>query len=213
MRRELDVMFRGYRRNLQRSQPNHIELLVEKNTVEPIVRPIASRYSIPITSGRGFCSLPPRAAMADRFRRSGKPCLVILFVTDFDPDGEEIAHSFARSMRDDFGIDDLEPIKVALTFRQVTERRLPANLVAKESSSRYAAFVERYGRDVFELEALAPAALQRIVQEGIDDVLDTDAFNDELDAEREEAVYLDGLRQRARLALRGALDLDAGGAV
>lgn len=205
IRSELHVMFKGYRRDLLRSQPNHVEILVEKNTVEPIIRPIAERYSMPITSGRGFCSLPPRAAMAKRFRESGKEQLVILFATDFDPDGEEIAHSFARSMRDDFGIERLTPIKVALTFQQVTDYRLHPNLVAKEGSSRFAAFVAKYGHNVYELEALPPAELQRVVQVGIDEVLDVPAFNAELDAEKNEAAYLDGLRQRVHLALRGAL--------
>ena len=44
-----------------------------------------------------------------------------LVLSDFDPEGEDIAHSFARSMRDDFGIDQIELVKVALTDRQVRE--------------------------------------------------------------------------------------------
>ena len=59
--------------------------------------------------------------MAQRFKKSGKDKLVLLMVSDFDPDGEEIAHSFARSMRDDFGVADIHPIKVALTAAQVKE--------------------------------------------------------------------------------------------
>ena len=46
-------------------------------------------------------------------------------LSDFDPEGEDIAHSLARSLRDDFGIDAIEPIKVALTAAQVQELRLP----------------------------------------------------------------------------------------
>ena len=61
LQKELNGFAKGYWRDLMRSQPNHVELLVEKNTVEPIVQTIASRYTIPITSGRGFCSIPPRS--------------------------------------------------------------------------------------------------------------------------------------------------------
>jgi len=35
----------------------------------------------------------------------------VLIVSDFDPDGEEIAQSFARSLRDDFSISTIKPVK------------------------------------------------------------------------------------------------------
>ena len=94
------------------------------------------KYCIPYTLGRGYANLPVRHKMAERYRKSGKDRLIILIVSDHDPDGEEIAHSFARSMRDDFDIEEIEPIKAALTTDQVVEYELPTNsLTAKKSSS------------------------------------------------------------------------------
>ena len=90
------------------------QIVAEKNTVAPILRTMAERYCIPLTSGRGYCSLPPRHAMAERFRKSGKERLVLLLVSDFDPDGEQIAESFASSMRRDFGIANVDAVKVTL---------------------------------------------------------------------------------------------------
>lgn len=195
IRREVDGMFRGYWRNLMQSQPNHIELVGEKNTVAPILKPIAAQYTIPLTTGRGYCSLAPRHAMAERFEASGKQKLVLLIVSDFDPEGEDIAHSFARSMRDDFGIDQIHPIKVALNSEQVRQHKLPPIMQAKVSSSRYKSFVKRYGKDVFELEALAPEMLQEIVREAIEAVIDGDAYAAEILAEREDAAFLEGARR------------------
>ena len=57
--------------------------------------------------------------MVKRFKSSGKDKLILLILSDFDPDGEEIAHSLARSLRDDFDVDAVEPVKVALTREQV----------------------------------------------------------------------------------------------
>ena len=90
VRQELDNFLKGYHRDLMRSQPAHVEIMGEKNTVASIIRPVASRYTIPFTIGRGYCSLPPRVEMAERCRRSGKDTLVILFLSDFDPEGENI---------------------------------------------------------------------------------------------------------------------------
>ena len=203
IRRELGGLLNGYHRDLQRSQPAHIEILVEKNTVEPIVRPVASEFCIPITSGRGYCSLPPRAAIASRFEQSGKDRLCLLIATDFDPDGEEIAHSLARSLRDDFDIEAIDPVKVSLTAEQVEAFNLPPKLKAKQTSSRYQRFADSHGDDVFELEAIPPVELQRLFREAIDSVMDIEAFNTELDAERKDAAFLDEARQRVHASMRG----------
>lgn len=198
---ELEIFLRTYRRDLLASQPNHIELVAEKNTIAPVVMPVAQEYCVPTTVGRGYCSLPPRAAMADRYHRSGKAAFILLVVSDFDPDGEEIAHSLARSLRDDFGVERMEPVKVALTAEQVERFGLHTDAEAKKGSAHYRKFIQRYGRDVYEMEALSPAQLQDLVRQSIQSVLDLDAFEREQDQERQDAASLGAVRQVVRSAL------------
>lgn len=200
MREEISDFLKGYRRDYQQSQPNHLELLVEKNTLLPILRPVAMQYLMPITAGRGYCSLPPRHAMAERYFDSGKDTLVLFIVSDFDPDGETIAESYARSMRDDFGVD-IHAVKVALTYEQTKELDLPPALPAKETSSTYRAFEERYGSASWEVEALDPGTLQRLLRDAIDSTLDVDAFNAELDTEKQDAAYLQTVREKVHAML------------
>jgi hypothetical protein len=203
IRLQLDEFLRGYARDLMQSQPNHLEIVGEKNTVGPILETVAGEYRIPLTIGRGFCSLPPRHAMANRYRESGKAKLVVLMLSDHDPDGEEIVESFARSMRDDFGVADIHPIKVALTAEQVRRFKLPPGLVAKTSSSNYGKFLKQHGRHAHELEALAPEQLQAILREAIDSVIDLKAFNREIDAEKANAAHLEGVRRTVIQDMKG----------
>ena len=200
LRKEIDTFAKNYWRDLLQSQPNHIEILVEKNTVEPIVSSIAYKNTIPITSGRGYCSIPPRQEMLQRFRKSGKERMVLIVVSDFDPEGESICESFARSMRDDFGVD-ISCVKAALTYQQTQELELPPALQAKDTSSRYAGFVEKYGDDVYELEALPPEQLQELVDEAVRSVIDVDLFNAEQEKERTDSQWLDVTRRRMMAAL------------
>ncbi len=195
MAEQLAEMFTGYWRNLQQSQPNHMEIVGEKNTVDPIIRPIAGEYCIPFTTGRGYCSLEPRRQIAERFRKSGKDKLVLLILSDFDPDGEEIAQSMARSMRDDFGIENIHPVKVALTAEQATWFELTANMSAKKTSSNFRKFVKLHGANVWELEALEPETLQELLREAIQEVLNIDVFNAEIAAEKKDAAFLEGVRK------------------
>jgi hypothetical protein len=203
VRKELGDLLKGYWRNLMHSQPNHIELVVEKNTIASIAREVALKYCIPVTTGRGFCSLPPRHQMAERFKASGKETLIVLIASDFDPDGEQIAQSFARSMRDDFGVENIHPIKVALTADQVRRFNLPPQMLAKETSVNYAKFVEKYGENVFELEAVPPRTLQQLITEAIDSVIDRTLFNQELDQEKSDAAELGNLRARIARVIGG----------
>jgi hypothetical protein len=140
--------------------------------------------------------------MAKRFQASGKDRLVVIAMSDLDPDGDEITHSFARSMRDDFGID-VQCIKAALTMDQVKRLNLPPNkMKAKAKSSNYPKYKAKYGtEDVYELEALDPAQQRQLLEDAILSVLDDEAYNYEVDREKEEAAFLDEKRRCALLAI------------
>ncbi len=202
---ELEDLFSGYSRDLLQSQPNHIEILAEKNTVASMLRRTAAKYTLPMTSGRGYSSLPPRKAMADRFQESGKDRLVIICVTDFDPEGLDIPTSFGASLRDDFDIDEdsLVVTRAALNHEQIQSMELHAGQVAKDTSSRYKAFAEQFGGRCWELEAVPTASLIEIVEAHVRAVLDIDSFNDELEAQSDDRSMLDQYREAVRGAIRG----------
>jgi hypothetical protein len=201
---QLNGLFKGYYRNLQQSQPNHLEIVIEKATVENIVEPVASDYCINVTPERGQCSLPPRYKLAQRFKASGKGKLILFILGDFDPDGESIVNAFCKSMRDDFDIPmtKLEPRWVCLTHDQVQHLELPPAMEAKKTSPNYGKFVEKYGAtDTYELEAVQPVQMQQIVRDAIESVLDREAFQAERRREELDSAELEVLRRRAISAI------------
>jgi hypothetical protein len=198
---ELDGFLRHYSRDLLQSQEAYFEIIAEKQTVEGIVRRAAEPYTMPYMIGRGYSSIDARYQLAQRFYRSRKDKLVLLFLGDHDPEGENIPNTFAGSMRDEFGVHNITPLKVALTREQVDELKLPPVMTAKETSSRAAAFVAEHGEDVFELEAVSPDDLSQILTGAIEDVLDMELFEQEQQHEEQEALELDEARSRAMLAL------------
>ena len=198
IKEETENFLSGYWRDLMQSQPSHEEILVEKNTVAKVLKPIASKYTIPMTSGRGYSSLPPRKAMVDRFKQSGKEKLIVIVVADFDPEGQDIPNAFGLSLRDDFNIDPdrLVIIKAALTHQQTQELNLHEGQMAKEESARYERFVDAYGDRCWELEAVPNDTLQEIFEGTIRRTIDLDAFEAELEKETEEKDNLDTYRGR-----------------
>ena len=205
---EMHNFLRGYHRDLLQSQPDHVELIVEKLTVQGIIEPIAKKYCMPMTVGRGYCSIDPRHEIVLRYKRSGKDRLKLLIAADFDPDGEEIAESFVRSIRDDFGIDDVTASKILLRQDQVKQWDLPYNgMEAKEDSTKFNKFMKRYGENcVFELEAVSPPLMQKTIQEGIEATIDMVAFNAEIRQEKKDAARLQSMKSNIQDSFLGMLE-------
>ena len=203
MSQETENFLIGYNRNLMQGQPHHIEIMLEKNALRTVIESVAREYCIPVTTGRGFSSLSPRHDLARRFRQSGKARLVLLMLTDFDPDGEEIAASFARSLRDDFHIQAIKAIKVALTAKDVANHSLPSDMDAKVSSPNYQKFIRKYGSKVVELDAAPVKLLQSTLRDAIESVIDLDEFNAQVDLEEADSAHIVAHRQVVFEAING----------
>jgi len=215
VRQESENLFTGYWRNLLQTQPNHVEILVEKNTVYHMAERVADKYQIQLSSGRGFNSIDPYHELYLRYVGSGKEKLILIVLSDYDPEGEMIPMVAGRTLRDDFGVleEDLVIIKAGVTREQARRYNLPPMTFAKESSSNYDWFIERNGGaatpgsdTVWELEALDPgvmlADLERVVQQ----VIDLDLFNREAAIEQQEAPYLVTTRRVVMDAIRGLVN-------
>jgi hypothetical protein len=196
----------GYWRDLLQSQPSHVECLVEKNTVLNMALEVTREYQIPTVSGRGFGSIDALHDIYERYLASKKERLTLVVLSDFDPEGEQIPHVAGRVLIDDFGVDRerLQIVKAGVTRLQIDRYNLPPMAFAKETSSNRDWFVARNDGDenVYELEALEPAAMMADLRAAIESVIDRPLFNAELDTEREEAVKLMAARTAAIKTMR-----------
>lgn len=192
---EIKYFLTGYTRNLQQGQPHHIEIILEKNALRTVIERIAREYCIPITTTRGYASIPPRQEVFRRYIHSGKAKLILLCLTDFDPDGDEIAESFSRSMRDDFNIRNIQSFKVALTREDVEKYDLPSDMDAKKTSVNYKKFFKRYGSNrAVELDAAPVELLQEKLRKEIESLLDMEEFNAQLKIQEQEALEIQARR-------------------
>jgi hypothetical protein len=198
LRQELKGFLKGYWRNRQQSQPNHIEIVIEKLTVRTILSQVSSEYTLPVSTIRGMGTTTPKKKLVDRFRRSRKRRLTLLVVTDLDPAGDTIAEDLVKSFKRDYGIMNIEAFKVALTIEQVRHFNLQPSMEAKKKSPGYKAFVERYRiTDAYELEAMEPADLSGLLRSAINNVIDVDLYNQELAAEENDSTQVIAIQQQA----------------
>jgi hypothetical protein len=100
-------------------------------------------------------------------------------------------------------VADVHAVKVGLTPAQVRQLGLPPNTNVKTTSSRFRKFSGRYGRAVYELEAVPARTLQGWLTDAIHAVIDVDAFNAQVEQEKQDARTLAAVRETARQALKG----------
>jgi hypothetical protein len=106
-------------------QPYYPVFIVEKDTMEPICRPMAMRWQMPFASSRGYSSLKLQhdvaAMLRQRFAKTGQ-WAVIYFISDHDPSGFDLQRAWEQAMAD-FSAHVFEFVRVGLTRDQVN--RLP----------------------------------------------------------------------------------------
>jgi hypothetical protein len=195
VRREVDGFLTGFHRDRQQDQPRHIEVFAEKNTLYRMVQRACTPYYVPFSIGRGFCSIPVWRDIAKRFRASGKERMTLIVVSDHDPEGLELADDAIRSLAlHDVPVDGH---RIAVTREQIEELELAEDFnPAKETSSRYSAFVKRTGgTKTWEVEALPPDYLVEQIEAAIVASLDMEVYEGICDQEEENCEELCHIRE------------------
>jgi len=131
-----------------------VELWVEKDAIRNFVGDLAAKYRLSIQVTRGFASLSMYRTALQRAEKRGTK--KILYVGDHDPSGLLID----RIAEEEMGI---KVHRIALTMEQI--RRLkPPSIPVNKKDSRAKDYITKYGDRCWEVEALRPRTLYRIVE-------------------------------------------------
>lgn len=159
--------------DVQMRQPYHLEIWIEKSTMNDILVPIAERYGATLMVASGQFSLTNAKDAFVRIKNLEKP-IRIFYVRDFDPAGETMAKAVSRKLewfvRTQKPQIDLKLIDVALTADQCVKYQLPRSPMDRKEKYKNN-FEKKYGEGATELdslEALHPGELAKIIIEAID---------------------------------------------
>jgi hypothetical protein len=151
-------------------QPHFPILIVEKDTLEPVCRPMASRWQMPFASSRGYGSLTLQHDVAemlrDRHAKTGQSAKVY-FVSDLDPSGLDLQRSWEEALAN-FDVNVDEFTRIGLTRNQVRGnvdmRGRPLEelgIGVKLSDSRSARYIEGYGPRCWEADILPGEVIEQ----------------------------------------------------
>lgn len=185
------VIEKAYRRDFWAHQRNRLIVISEKATVTGILRPVLEQYGVPFFAVHGFNSATKVHELALQIAED-KRKTVLLYVGDYDPSGLYMSREDLPARLSKYGAGDFLFRRIALIESDLSD--LPS-FEAKKTDPRYGWFVEKYGSDAWELDAMNPNDLRERVEEEIDSYIDADAWKQH---KRIEAVQRETTRKIAQ---------------
>lgn len=160
----------SYRLPRWKGQENYVELWVEKEALSGVLRPIASDFHVTLMVNKGYSSQSAMYESAQRIQATEPENKVIFYLGDHDPSGEDMVRDIEDRLNM-FGVENLLVRKVALNMDQVRQYNPPPN-PAKITDPRADAYIAKFGDSSWEVDALPPDVLTRLIRASFRSVVD-----------------------------------------
>ena len=181
----------SFRIDKWKDQPYHVEIMVEKDALSGVLEPVARELDISITANKGYSSSSTMYEIGKRlahYERLGKE-ITILYLGDHDPSGIDMTRDVLERLQTYSRVySPLDVDRLALNWEQIEIWRPPEN-PAKETDSRFAGYVVKYGESSWELDAIEPLQLANLVREAVRERRDDDLWQEAI--EKEEVMILE----------------------
>lgn len=187
----LEACARQFQIDKWEKQSNYVEVMVEKQALEGVLEPVCRELDVPFTANKGYSSssalYEAGRRMFERLREEKE--IHVIYLGDHDPSGIDMSRDVEDRLKMFADVESeggyLELHRVALNFDQIRKLRPPEN-PAKMTDSRANGYVARFGRSSWELDAIEPRALAKLVRDEVYSLRDADEW--EKAVERENAM-------------------------
>ena len=172
-------------------QPNHIEVMVEKDALSGVLQPVCRSEDIYFTANKGYPSASLMYQMSKRLLDKideGKN-IYIIHLGDHDPSGIDMTRDLMDRL-ELFCYKAVDIRRLALNMEQVDQYQPPEN-PAKLSDTRAKKYISIYGSSSWELDALEPKVLANLVRDFVFNHKDHVIWQETLDREAEMQSELD----------------------
>jgi hypothetical protein len=182
----VDAALASYRLPRWKGQDHYVELWVEKQALAGVLAPIAREYHITLMVNKGYSSASAMYESANRFIENYEEeatsayeygitkRMVLLYLGDMDPSGEDMVRDVRERLRTFEAV--LTVKKIALTMPQILKYKPPPN-PAKVTDPRAAAYIREHGNYSWEVDALPPNILAKLIRAELDALVDKKIMN------------------------------------
>jgi len=152
-----------YRRDFWAQQPNRCQVWSEKGTVRGVLAPVLDHFGVGFRVMHGFTSATTAHEIAED--DDGRD-LTALYVGDYDPSGLYMSEFDLPDRLEKYGGYHVEVKRIALIKGQLSG--LPSFPASdKRKDPRYRWFIQKHGRQCWEIDALDPRTLRNLIKGAI----------------------------------------------
>lgn len=190
----IDAIAHQCRIDYWEGQENYVEAWVEKDALIGIVEQIGDKPDVACLPCRGHTGQSELRGAAMRLKRrcdAGQHA-ALPHLGDHDPSGKDMSRDIVARL-ELFGADDVGFRRLAPNLDQIEELGPPPN-PTKLSDSRAQGHIERFGYECWELDALDPSVISRLIDENVRMHRDEEPYRDVLMRGNEEKGTLRDLR-------------------
>lgn len=186
----------SYKEDLWNDQPARVEVWIEKDALVGVIERVCQQHRVPFLSCRGYTSQSEMWGAAQRlntYHEEGKE-IHIIHLGDHDPSGLDMTRDIQDRMNLFIEPDAVNVHRIALNMPQVRQYNPPPN-PAKITDSRADKYIAEHGRESWELDALSPQVIERLIRTEIDKLKDKKAWAAALEEESAGRRALEGISE------------------
>lgn len=166
----IEAIAAQFRYDLWADQDMRVQVWIEKDALIGVFEPACQQHDVPLMACRGYPSASEVWSSGRLFREheilAGQKTVVLHF-GDHDPSGIDMTRDLEERLGMYSGFRGRVSIKrIALNMEQVEKYNPPPN-PAKITDSRFAEYAANYGNSSWELDALKPSVLDKLVRKEI----------------------------------------------
>jgi hypothetical protein len=160
-----DTVRQAYRKNFWPNLPEYVEVFVEKDTVAGKVAVVTQECDVPLQPIRGYNSTSFAWDVARKWRQIHKP-ITVYYVGDHDPSGRDLERD-VREKTARFSGKRVNWVRLAVNPEHFAEYNIRP-LAPKKGDKRTRKFVEKWGPDCAEVEAVPATDLRAMIRGAIE---------------------------------------------
>lgn len=107
---------------------------------------------------------------------------MVVYLGDHDPSGIDMGRDVKERLETYSELESIEFSRIALNYDQIRVLKPPEN-PAKESDARFAAYEKKFGKSSWELDAIEPEQLAKLVTDAVLEKRDDDLWQEAVQKE------------------------------
>lgn len=185
----IDSARRSYHMDRWADQEYRVEVWVEKNALIGVIDPVCTRLDVPYFACIGYNSQSEAWGAAQRilgYLAEDKK-VIVLHLGDHDPSGKDMSRDiddrFRLFLEQDLAdrdlserLDNFAVKRIALNWDQIEQYNPPPN-PTKLTDSRATGYIEEFGLECWELDALSPTVIAALIEAEVNQYRDMENWS------------------------------------